>query len=225
MSKACLLIDDEIDSVNDMLVGWDNYIDGETISYKCIAPCIDSRGIDLSQTISAIQSYIAEQHPSIIACDFDLSDNDIWGIDIIAEIRKIRPASSCLLYSANLDKVCRHVHLRTTQKSDESDSGAADECVNILKALAFTKEFFKRDILEAKVKEWLLKPESAHGMIARELMKYPNAVLTEGYFPLHGKKFSEIEREVTNETKSGKCFVIDIIRSKIASLTENPFHE
>jgi CheY-like chemotaxis protein len=171
--------------------------------------------IDMEKVVAKLRS--AEYRKlkvNVIACDYNLQDDEVDGFEIIRKIRNdLNYKKEIILYSANIDIVIRRI-------LQLDDVGKRVQSIRNL-ARANIREFSDkndyRGIIVSLIRQDAFSLESE---IESLLNRYSELTFKSGFPPLSGKKLSEILEEIDSGTVLGEKFQSAILENAIAHMID-----
>lgn len=150
----------------------------------------------------------------IIACDYDLQDDEVNGYTLIGKLRgHLKYQKEIILYSANLDRVVNAILKVDNPK----------ELYTQVRHLAHArirdfhdKNDYRQSIITA-LKDTTFSLESE---LETLLTKYADLTFNSVFPPLRGKKIAEILGEIEAGSKEGKGFQKALLENAIAHMVE-----
>lgn len=146
----------------------------------------------------------------LIACDFDIGDDKIFGTDIVRLFRQKDRMFIAVIYSANLSKIVQKI-------IDDHSAGDIKQTFNKVQGLVTSNisRFFEKskNLMEDITPLVTGVPPEKH--IESVLLNYKQLKLNHGFGTLKGLSLLEIANHVRIETLEGKRFVEEIIERGI----------
>lgn len=221
--KTCLIVDDEDQrgifktGIQDVLKrdGYDvDLIFIHTVRQEILD---ENQDIDKEKLTSFIKSEIDGKPIDIIVTDFNLSDKNINGLDIIEIIREDRTKTPIILYSGNREEV-----IKSTVFNGE-DLKQSDELISSVKRLMLhnISEFTDRTTYTEEVNKLLKKKDnSTQNILLRKLRELSKEVFEPCYPELGGKKFEDIASEIEKDSIQGHKFQAELMEQVLSYMLD-----
>lgn len=223
MEKNCLFIDDNPTEIESYLENLNEIGPSKNLHIKC-----DLFGVEIdddndpSTSLDKIKTDLYDQYMEntkydLVACDFNISDGRINGLDIVNIVRQKNRNCAIVIYSGDLETVANQIADVSTKKErrkkiktivnnkitafiDRMDY--VDEIINILKKQIRLELYIEKKLLE-------------HGEL--ELMH--------GYEQFRGLSLKQIAREINNDSVHGNKFKLEIIERGISHMIDLNLHD
>ena len=154
------------------------------------------------------------KHIDVVATDFDLSDDNVCGINVVELIYQIRPKVPVILYSGKLGSVIKHLLGDHTQKT-------SDELVKSIKKLIkynivdyVEREGYPHSIIK------ILKDNQIYisSLLPQKLREYSNLEFKSCYPFFAGRTLGSIADEIESHTPQGREFQEQLYEQVIAHM-------
>ncbi|WP_101690209.1 response regulator [Dysgonomonas massiliensis] len=221
--KTCLIIDDEDQrgvfktGIQDVLKRDGYHVDLIFIHTVCQEVLDENQDIDKEKLTNYIKSEIDGKPIDIIVTDFNLSDKNINGLDVIEIIREDRIKTPIVLYSGNREEV-----IKSTVFNGE-DLKPSDELIRSVKRLMLhnISEFTDRTTYTEEVNKLLKKKEnSTQQVLLRKLREFSKEEFKICYPELGGKKFEDIASEIEKDSLQGQKFQAELIEQVLSYMLD-----
>jgi len=172
----------------------------------------DNEDIDIDKLRSKIEEACKNKAIDAIATDFGLSDDNIDGITVVEEIRRVRPNVPIILYSGTLDKVIRRILGDYPQKNER------DLISEIKKLIKYNiNDFVDRNDYANALKA-LLKDKKVQttSLLVQKIREYGDLTFKSCYEPFKGKTLNDIADEIDRQSSQGRDFQGEIMEQVIA---------
>lgn len=222
-TKTCLIIDDEDQrgvfktGIQDVLYREGYCVNLIFIHTVCPQVLDENQDIDTKKLTNYIKSKIDGKPIDIIVTDFNLSDKNINGLDVIEIIRKDRTKTPIVLYSGNREDVIKY----TVCKDGKLKS--SNELIRSVKRLMLhnISEFTDRTTYTDKVNILLKKKEnSTQQVLLRKLREFSKEEFKICYPELGGKKFEYIASEIERDSLQGQKFQAELIEQILSYMLD-----
>lgn len=219
---VCLIIDDkdqerDFDSLIKAPLKKDGY-DIKGLFVKTAIPEIqdDNQNLDKEKLIEHIKVVIGDSNLDLIATDFDLSDDNLNGIDIVEIIRNLRPNTPLIMYSGKIDDAITAVIGDHTKISAEELTAGVKKIIGY-KILDFVNRPGYPSTIIQIIKS---KSKSITSLFLEKLREYPDLEFKSCYPKLKGAKLGAIANHIEKSTYQGRDFQNELVEQTIAHLIE-----
>lgn len=235
MEKVCLIIDDKDQQhifeakIRDILARDGYEVNAVLINTTDPEVLNDEQNIDIEKLTEHIKRKINDGHIDVIAQDFNLSDDNINGLNVIEIIRQMGRKTPIVLYSGNREQVIRSI----VCSPDPKDSKKF-----ILKEISLLIENVKKLMLhnicdfvertgydQAVIKILREKETSTRQILLKKLREYPNMVFRSAYPRFEGESLSTIAKEIEKSTYQGQSFQEELIEQTVAYMLKTSEEE
>ncbi len=216
MKRHCLFVDDdsEFESVIERLPEIAKKSKGIELTYDFFV--IDEKyhdnnqDIDLEKIEQNFNVNIATQKYDLVACDYDLGDDKVFGTDLIKAFRQKDRKFIAAIYSGNLSNIVTQILKDHNPKDLKSTLTKVQGLVT-----SNITRFFEKDknLMEDITPLVFDIPAEKH--IESVLLNYKNMSLSHGFGSFKDSPLSEIANHVRRETIEGKKFVEEILERGI----------
>jgi hypothetical protein len=173
--------------------------------------------IDLEKLKNYIEDKIKNLKLDVVACDYELSSKDVNGVDVIKEIRALRPKTKIFLYSGKYEKVIGNVLKEMQKGGTQSISSSIKAIKNIYSSKI--EEFLERNDYPARLVGVLQNSnDSIDDIFIKKIREYSELKFKSCYPIFEGKSLSEIAEEIEKETHSSQKFLEELVEQTVAYL-------
>ena len=223
MKKYCLIIDNdnqsnEIETIERR--GKVKVLDIECLQFNVGSPqrpdLLTDNRIDIDKVISVFQEEFKGITFDLLAFDWDYSDENIDGIELIRHFQhnKIRRSTPKLLYSGLLKDEINNL-LAKFKNEEITDKQLLDKFNTLIKV--DIKDFVDRTDYENTIVSLLEKSETPFELIFEGgLRKYPDLKFQNAYPKFKGKTFSQIADIIQKDPNVGTEFKLEMLDQMIA---------
>ena len=221
MDRAILIIDDtnQENEFNSLI-----YTPLKAKGTKVVGICIktdnrqlqdDEYNIDLDKLIKHIQDKIKGIHIDLILSDFNLSDDNVTGLEVIAELRKFKPKTPIILYSGTLSDAVSHI-----LGEDVNNKSTEDIIQGVSTLLKYgIVDFVKRtNYFEAAIRHIKEDTDDATSYLLHKLREHGAMQFKSVYDPFKGRTLIMIADEIEKRTSRGRDFEQELLEQSIAYL-------
>jgi hypothetical protein len=156
----------------------------------------------------------------LICIDFNLED-EINGLDVLHQICQIRPRTSYMMYSSNLEQLVKKIIGNYDNDKDRK------KLLNRIKSLTKYKihDFVGRENYDEAIINWMSKnSQTLDSMVEEKLLEYPDLVFQNTYPNFQGKTLSQIAEEIRLGSVHGDNFIKELIEQAISNMVLiNPY--
>jgi len=154
---------------------------------------------------------VLKRRIDLVACDFDLSDDKINGLEVIRILKQLKPNKRIFLFSGKLDKIVKSI----------LGSNDPNEILKNIKTLLNSKisDFVDRgnelieDAIIKNLRNYSLDEELNHILEENQHIEFKS-----GYPPFRGKKLNEILKEIDDDSIKSQEFKNEILRLVISQI-------
>jgi hypothetical protein len=219
---VCLIIDDkdqerDFDSLVKTPLKKDGY-DVKGLFIKTAIPEIqdDNQNLDKDKLIKHIKNVIGDSTVDLIATDFDLSDENLNGIDVVEIIRDLRPNTPLFMYSGKIGDAIKAVIGDHTKISNEELTDGVKKIIGY-KILDFVNRPGYPSTIIHLVKS---RSKSITSFFIEKLREYPDFEFKSCYPNFKGAKLGAIANQIEKSTYQGRDFQKELVEQTIAYLIE-----
>jgi hypothetical protein len=218
MKRHCLFIDDDIeefDSVIQKLPGIAKASLGIEVTYDKLNP-MDKKfrdkkdDIDLNKIEDDFVSRISDKKYDLIACDYDLGDEESFGTDIIKRYRQRDRKFVAVIYSADLRQIVRSIISANSKNGLDYTLNKVTGLITTQISRFFNKSNNLMDDLSPML--FAVTPEK---QIENVLLQFKGLTFSHGFSNFSGIQLSEIANHVRQDTHEGRKFVEEMIERGI----------
>lgn len=230
MEKICLIIDDE-----DQSRFFESQIQRVLKSDGCDVKLLyvnaknpklldENQDIDLDVLKKCLCEIMRGKTIDVIATDFNLSDENINGLNVIEVIRNMGKRAPIVLYSGSREKVIKSI----VGKTDPNDPrkfilNEENLLIENVKRLILhdISDFVERTNYDQAVIKILREKESStRQILLKKLREYPEMVFQSAYPQFSGKCLSEIADEIEKSTYHGQAFQEELMEQTVAYILQ-----
>jgi len=219
---TCLIIDDkdqqkEFESLIKTPLKKDGY-DVSCLFIKTAIPEIqdENQNLDREKLIEHIKDVVKDLNIDLIATDFDLSDENLNGVDIVEIIRTIRPNTPLIMYSGKIADAIKAVLGDHTKITSEQLTEGVIKIIDY-KILDFaTRPEYPSSIIKLIKKN----SKSATAVLVQKLRDYPDMKFKSCYPNFKGQKLGVIATQIEKSSPQGRDFQQELIEQTVAYLIE-----
>ncbi|MBU3947640.1 MAG: hypothetical protein KJ882_09515 [Proteobacteria bacterium] len=220
MDKQCLFIDDDPDEVKSVLKNLTEIGSKKGITIKCdLLGLTDefynsSMELDPEKIKAKLHGELMDKYKyDLVACDFNIEDENLNGLDIVRIVREKNRNCAVILYSGDLDRIATHIAHLPTQKDRYKKIKTIVDCK--------ITDFMDRSAgYEAHLIHILKKQIRLEVIIEKKLREHGDLKFNHGYEKFLGKSLKEIAHEIEIESDHGNMFTQEIIERGIAHMIE-----
>ncbi|NVO09136.1 MAG: hypothetical protein HXX16_04155 [Bacteroidales bacterium] len=173
--------------------------------------------IDLKKIKLYIEDKIKNLKLDVVACDYELSSRDVNGIDVIREIRALRPKTKIFLYSGKYEKVIGDI-VKEIQKGDQQSINSGIQAIKNIYSSRI-EEFLERNDYSTRLVGVLQNNnDSIDDIFIKKIREYSELRFKSCYPIFEGKTLGEITEEIEKETHSSQKFLEELVEQTVAYL-------
>ena len=184
----------------------------------------ENQDIDIEKLKTRIKEQIEGKSIDVIATDFNLSDENVNGLNVIEIIRELRRKTPIVLYSGGRENVIKSI----IGRPDPNDSKkfilkeANPLIENVRKLMLHNiSDFVERTGYDQAVIKILRGKElSTRQILLNKLREYPEMKFLSCYPAFTGKTLGEIAEEIEESTHQGEEFQSELIEQTVAYLID-----
>jgi len=220
MEKRCLFIDDNPDDVRSVLENIKEVGKAQGIEVRCDLLELsseyynDSGDFDPGKIKEGVHGQLADRDKyQLVACDFDIEDDNLNGLDIVKILREKDRTCVVILYSGNLNKIADHISRIGNQKE-------RFKRIKTLVGSNITVFIDRGTEFEADLIHILKKQIPLEVTIEMKLREHADLKFKHGYDMFRGKTLGEIASEINVGSIHGNKFKEEIIERGIAHMID-----
>lgn len=224
MVKRVLIIDDN--NMSDFIENFKEGAIGDGLEEDVVFDFLHLKGVDYqasdrSLDINKVKRFLQSKllkngKIDIVACDFDLGDNKVFGLEMVKEIRLIDESVNILMYSGNKEKISKHIveTIKNIQATDDSVKKIKELLFNKIEDFVDREEHLKRVLIK------MINKPNMDVLIEKTLLLFPDLILKTGYKEYEGKTMSQISQEIQRNDYHPKHFKAEVVRRGVHHLVE-----
>lgn len=219
MNKRCLFIDDDADEVESVLENLKEKGKAKGLLIDCELFSLSNKfynknnDFDIDEIKLKLDEKLDEIKYDLVACDFNLEDDKITGIDIVNIVRNKNRNCTIIIYSGNLDKIVSYI------LKQENNNKIFKKIKTIIRCKV--ADFIDRNQnYEDEIINLLKNSIPLEVLIEKKLLDFPGLTFRHGYKIFIGKTLKEIAHEINSDSYHGVRFKKEIIERGICHMID-----
>jgi hypothetical protein len=220
VDKKCLIIDDDADIQSRFEVvkqkGHEEGLLVDCLFFNPLDECTNSDlAIDPQKVKDKLWALIDANKVDLVACDYNLGDENVTGLEVIHIVREKDRNCIIILYSGVLYGIIEKI-------LSDREEGSSKPTIKKLKKLITDRvsDFTDREDFTNDIVHHLLNNVPLEMEIIDQLLKYKDMMFQHGYTQFEDKRFDEIAREIRSGSIHGKRFSKEILERGIAHMID-----